>query len=82
MASCDFLARSKLAPHELRSLHLPDASQADERGPRARYGTFLVNFIEDYLTIDEVGVAREGYEERLIWWCFWSFVGRAIVSAS
>jgi hypothetical protein len=40
---------------------LPDTAQADKRRPRARYGTSLVDLIEECLAIDEVGVAAEGH---------------------
>jgi hypothetical protein len=40
---------------------VPNAAQADERGPQAWYGTFLVDLIEDCLAIYEVGVATEGH---------------------
>jgi hypothetical protein len=49
---------------------VPNAAQPDERGPRAWYGTFLVDLIEDCLTIDEVGVAKEGYERGGSRWRF------------
>jgi hypothetical protein len=44
-------------------LHIPDAAQADKRSPRAWYGTFLVDLIENCLAIDKIGVATEGHSE-------------------
>jgi hypothetical protein len=59
-------------------MRLPDAAQANERGPRPQDSAFLVDLIK-YLSLDEVCVATEGYDDRRVRWGFWSIW--AVISA-
>lgn len=51
-------------------IRLPDAAQANEHGPRPQDSAFLVDLIK-YLSLDEVCVATEGYDDRGVRWGSW-----------
>ena len=40
-----------------------------------------MNLVEYRASLDEVGIATEGYHGRWMWWSLWSFLGGATVSA-
>jgi len=45
---------------------LPHTAEADERSPRVRRCASLLELVEYRDSLDKVGVARKGYEDR--WW--------------
>jgi hypothetical protein len=54
-----------------KRLRLPNAAQANERGPRSQNSAFLMNLLK-YRSLDEVYVATEGYNDRRVRWGLWS----------